>query len=189
MENQYTRRIQKTKYAIYKALLGLLEKEDLKGITIRELCSCAGINRSTFYKYYGSQYDVLTEMGDAFLSDLSRQLPDTVSADQNQVERQVARCLQKIMEQRQLVMLLMSHPDGEEFEEKLFAVPKIDKLLDEALSYCTDEAERKATFSFAIHGSCHLIEEWLKNGCRQTPEQEAKLILKLVRRVCKRETA
>ncbi len=188
MEDQYTRRVQKTKHAIYKALLNLLEKEDLEKITIRELCSCAGINRSTFYKYYGSQYDVLTEMGDAFLSDLSRQLPDTVSEDQQQVERQVACCFQKIVEQRQLVLLLMSNPYGEEFEEKVFALPQIEKLLDEALSYCSDEAEKKATMSFAIHGSCHLAAEWLKDGCRKSPEQEAGLILKLVRRVCNRET-
>ena len=31
-------------------------------ITIRELCERAGINRSTFYKYYGNQFDLLNEM-------------------------------------------------------------------------------------------------------------------------------
>ncbi len=186
MENQYEKKIRNTRNAVHKALIELSQEKDLQKITILELCSLAGINRSTFYKYYGSQYDVLTEMGNEFLEDISRQLSGTVSDDRQKVEQRVTECFRKVKEQRQLILLLLKNPDGREFEEKLFAVPQIDELLNEALSDCHDEEERKATISFAIHGSCYLMTQWIQDGCRITPDNEARQILRLVRRVCNR---
>ncbi len=187
MENQYERRIRHTKEEIHKALIELLHDKTMQNITIWELCARAGINRSTFYKYYGSQYDVLTEMGDEFLDDISRQLSGTSPDNRPKVERQVTQCFQSISEQRQLVLVLLENPGGEEFEEKLFALPKIEELLNEALSDLPDEDEKQATISFAIHGACTLMSQWLREGCKKTPEQEAEQILRLVRRVCDRD--
>ncbi len=48
------------------------------------------------------------------------------------------------------------------------------------------QTKEQAIISFAMHGACTLMSEWLHDGCRQSPEQEAELILKLVRRVCNR---
>ncbi len=187
MENQYENKIRHTKHAIYEALIELSQEKDLQKITILELCSLAGINRSTFYKYYGSQYDVLTEMGNEFLKDISRQFSDTESGDRQIVEQRVTECFRMVKEHQQLVLLLLQNPDGREFEERLFAVPQIDKLLSDALSDCHDEEEKQATISFAIHGACYLMTEWIQDGCRTAPEKEAQQILRLARRVCNRE--
>ncbi len=187
MENQYERKIRHTKNAVHEALIELSQEKDMPKITVLELCSQAGINRTTFYKYYGSQYDVLTEMGNEFLEDISRQLSGTVSDDRQKVEQRVTECFRKVKEQRRLILLLLRNPDGREFEEKLFAVPQIDELLNEALSDCQDEEEKKATISFAIHGACYLMTQWIQDGCRITPERETQQILCLVRRVCRRE--
>ncbi len=187
MGNQYERRIYRTKQQVHKALIELLHDKSMQKITIRELCALAGINRSTFYKYYGSQYDVLTEMGEEFLDDISRQLSGTSSDNRLMVERQVTQCFQCAMEQRQLVLMLLENPGGEKFEEKLFSLPKIEELLNEALSDLQDKDEKQAIISFAIHGACTLMSEWLRDGCRQTPEKEAELILKLARRACNRD--
>ena len=41
--------------------MALMETEDISRITISQLCGTAQINRTTFYKYYGSIYDLLAE--------------------------------------------------------------------------------------------------------------------------------
>lgn len=51
-----------TKTLLKNSLMELLETQDIRKISIKELCEHAGINRSTFYRYYGSQFDVLKEI-------------------------------------------------------------------------------------------------------------------------------
>ncbi len=187
MENQYEKRVRCTKNAICGALIKIAQKKEMQKITILELCAEAGINRSTFYKYYGSQYDVLTEMGNRFLEEIAQQFSDTETDERQVVEERVTECFRKVKEEKEMVCLLLENPDGRKFEEKLFAVPQVDRLLEGALEECGDEEERRATVAFAVHGACYLLEEWIEGGCGETPEREAQQILRLARRVCNRE--
>ena len=52
------------------------KKKDINKITISSLCEKADINRSTFYKYYGSQYDVIKEMEQEVIQLINEQLND-----------------------------------------------------------------------------------------------------------------
>ena len=72
MENQ---RIRVSKAMLKEALLKLLQKEDLGRITVAQLCDTAQINRTTFYKYYGSTYDLLAEIE----NDLFEELKETLN--------------------------------------------------------------------------------------------------------------
>ena len=44
-----------------EALIYLLEKKDVEYITIKEICTKAGVNRSTFYLHYESISDLIEE--------------------------------------------------------------------------------------------------------------------------------
>ena len=44
-----------------EALLYLLEKKDIEYITVSEICTKAGVNRSTFYVHYESINDLIEE--------------------------------------------------------------------------------------------------------------------------------
>ena len=44
-----------------EALIYLLEKKDAEYITIKEICTKAGVNRSTFYLHYESISDLIEE--------------------------------------------------------------------------------------------------------------------------------
>lgn len=44
-----------------EALLYLLEKKDIEYITVSEICTKAGVNRSTFYLHYESINDLIEE--------------------------------------------------------------------------------------------------------------------------------
>lgn len=44
------------------SLIEILKSKSIYKVSIQELCEKSEINRSTFYKYYGSQFDLLAEM-------------------------------------------------------------------------------------------------------------------------------
>lgn len=44
-----------------EALILLMEKKEFTYITIKEICECAGVNRSTFYLHYENMGDLLAE--------------------------------------------------------------------------------------------------------------------------------
>ncbi len=62
MNTKNNSRSQASRQALRKALLALLEKQELSEITAAQLCREAGVNRSTFYAHYGNMWDVLAEL-------------------------------------------------------------------------------------------------------------------------------
>ena len=62
MEKRENQRITLTKRLLKEAFLEMFKTTSLDKIHVRALCEKAGINRSTFYKYYSSPYDLLEEM-------------------------------------------------------------------------------------------------------------------------------
>ncbi|WP_302993238.1 TetR/AcrR family transcriptional regulator [uncultured Streptococcus sp.] len=56
------RRITKTRNAIYKAFLQLLNQKDYEAITVQEIIDLADVGRSTFYSHYESKELLLDEL-------------------------------------------------------------------------------------------------------------------------------
>ena len=71
MERKEDRRVAMTKKMLKDALTEMLSEKDVYHISIRELCQRADVNRTTFYKYYGSQFDLLADMENDLLAFLS----------------------------------------------------------------------------------------------------------------------
>ena len=79
-------RVERTKKRVHEALLELLRKGDINRISIRELCSLAEINRTTFYNHYGSQYDVLNEMAEEYIRNTSLDVMNEIASGRNIAE-------------------------------------------------------------------------------------------------------
>lgn len=52
-------RVRKTKNALYKTLLQMLETQELASVTVNSICKEALIHRTTFYKHFFDKYDLL----------------------------------------------------------------------------------------------------------------------------------
>ena len=63
-------RLAKTKESLLEALIRMLEEVPLESITVSDLCKEAGINRTTFYKYYSVPEDVITEVAERILDEV-----------------------------------------------------------------------------------------------------------------------
>ena len=63
-----------TREAIEISLLQLLEKKDLKKITISELVERAGVSRAAFYRNYGSKEEILKSIFESSIAKITKSL-------------------------------------------------------------------------------------------------------------------
>ncbi len=179
------RRVEATKEALSEALLDMLEKVPLRQIRVQELCRRAGINRTTFYNHYGSPEDLLEEIGEGFLEDISVRLSPADPCRPESVTEQTAAVLGYLEEHPALSRLLLNNTALLSLGEKLLALPKITDLLQASMAGCTDPVMREAVILFALEGSRRLLQDWLTREDRLPPREEAALILEVAGRVCR----
>ena len=67
-------RIKLTKSLLKNALVEMLKTESIHKISIRALCEKAGINRSTFYKHYKDQYNLMLEIENDYFEEIDKLL-------------------------------------------------------------------------------------------------------------------
>ena len=113
MQKKENRRVTMTKQLLKDALVSLLEKNDIYNISIRELCEAADVNRSTFYKYYGSQFDLLADME----NDLILMVNQAVEDNPAQAEKIVFIICKNIEENIDLCRLLVNNNVDPAFPE------------------------------------------------------------------------
>lgn len=183
MEKQ-NQRVMLTKQLVHTAFLRLLCEKGIREISIRELCDQAGINRTTFYNHYGSQYDVFSEIADQYLADIAGVIASTDIQDHPDVLVRCGLVLQYIVDHLELSKILLNNSVDDSFASRLFSLPKIEDMLSETLSEVKDENEKQATIAFAIYGCYKLLQDWVNNPHRSDAETEASLILELAGRVC-----
>ena len=122
MENQ---RIRLTKTLLKNALLALLEKKPIERIAVSEICAQAQVNRTTFYKYYGSQYDLLAEIE----KDHFEKLEEALSESGGNGEDALYRVLEALLDDQKSYRILTGVLPDRDFSEKLFNLPTIRRKI------------------------------------------------------------
>lgn len=157
-------RIRLSKRLLQASLMQLLQSKSIHKISVREICDGAEINRTTFYKYYGSQYDLLKDIEDENLAKIEaylRALHDANATDPNLTE-----LLEFINENAELFRTLCNNADTE-FPQKLFGLPQIRQILTDQLGV------QGYLFSFIINGGFSAISDWINQDERESPAEMA----------------
>lgn len=184
MEKHENQRITLTKRLVQEAFLLLLKTTDIHKMSVRDLCAKAGINRTTFYNHYSCPYDVLKEMSQNYLNAIESTLNSAAIGDHEEAHQRVQIVFHYMEDHLELSRILINNNLDISFHERLFSLPKVTQLLEETLTCVEDQYEKEAIISFAISGSCKLIQDWINAESRISPDQEAKLVLRLAKRVC-----
>lgn len=174
MENQ---RIRISKAMLKSGLLKLLKEKPLSQITVYELCAVSQINRTTFYKYYGSQTDLLNEIEADFLTQLDEDLKPIIAQSPNAL----LPVLEHLYEQREIFCLLVRSIPVQEFATHLFAIPSIGMIFQnmaDGSSY--SETKAKYIRRFVFQGTFTVLYDWL-NSDSPEPVAEIAEVLGLLR--------
>lgn len=180
-KNNINQRVMLTKRLIREALLEMLKTRNIKKISIRELCQIAGINRTTFYNHYGSQYDVLNEIAEEYIQSTSFTVINDIKAGKNFGEC-LNNVLQYMKDNLEFAKLVLDQDNYDLVKYIKISLPQFDQMVIEHLSEDIDLDKKKAIASFVQYGTVRLLKEWIFSDCLRSPEEEAKLILSIVGR-------
>lgn len=72
-------RVIKTKKALFKALMSLLQEYSFEEIKVSDICSKALINRSTFYAHYNDKYELFIDGIEVLKRDLKSALDSNIT--------------------------------------------------------------------------------------------------------------
>ena len=77
-------RIRRTRLALREALLALIEEKGFETLIVQDIADRAMINRVTFYKHYRDKYDLLEQIMQEMLSELSTPVTTLLQSPKNE---------------------------------------------------------------------------------------------------------
>lgn len=171
MENQ---RIRVTRRMLKEALVRLLDEKSLEKITVYELCTEAQINRTTFYKYYGSPYDLMDDIRADFLHELE------INLREKENPYSLQNILTYIFTHQAACMVLLKTAQDDGFLERIISLSLISEQLESRISPEEPEHVKAYTKEFMIYGSYSIVRKWLLSDAPEPPEEIARVINRLV---------
>ena len=174
-----------------EALIKLLEKKSFEYISIKELCSEAGVNRSTFYLHYENMMDLLEETLEYIYNKFNAYFETDESVTMESLrcgrpeelifitEKHLNPYLDFIRENRKLFFAAMTYPER-------FASEETFKMLSEKLFYPIlekfniPENEQPYILMFYIKGIMGILHHWIINGCEDPIEFITEMIIKVM---------
>ena len=166
------RRVQFTRNALRGALLELIRQKPIKSITVTDLCSCADINRSTFYLHYKDVYDLLGEMENDLLAQMRGAFPP-----ENEHALGMLPMIRVVYENRTLCLAIQGENGDPRFAER------ITRLSREAFVSrwrqtmpAREEHQILLIYSFVSAGAAAVLMQWLRDDCPESPEEVAELL-------------
>lgn len=175
MEKREDRRVTMTKRLLKDALIELLRENSIYEISIRELCQRADVNRTTFYKYYGSQFDLLTDMEDDIIAFIN----SAVMQNKTSPERILRAICGYLEENLEFARLIINNNIDPSFPQRVFSSEVIQGIIRTNYARTHDEAEVEYFYNFITYGAFRMVCLWLNKAEREPPEKLARLIVQM----------
>lgn len=177
MEKKEDRRVVMTKRMLKDALTEMMREMDIYHISIRELCQRAEVNRTTFYKYYGNQYDLLADMENDLLDFLSKTIEEHAA---NPIKIIETAC-EYLEDHLEFGRLIINNNVDPLFPQKLFSMAALRGAALEKMNGLQDGAVKEYYFNYITYGAYRIICLWLNKDQRESPEQIACLLMRFIR--------
>ena len=176
-----------------EAFLELIEKKDFAYITVKEICEKAGVNRSTFYLHYETVGDLLAESAQHIIDEFITYMPhDTVEfLNRLQVRpleelylitpEYLAPYLTYIKEHRRVFKATVEQASTLRMTD---AYQKLSRhvLIPILNRFGVPPEDQKYVLQFHISGLLAIINEWLKDDCRDSIEHIISVMQRCIHR-------
>lgn len=177
MEEKVNQRVLLTKKLLKNSLMELLATQSIHKISIKALCEHAGINRSTFYKYYGSQYDVLKEIEDDAVGDILSILESQPENKANALREICCYLNQNVLYVRPLI----NNSNESEFIYMILNHPTIQQEIQKSTEAFYGTAQLAYVYEYIVFGTARIIQVWINKKERESGEEIAALLADLMR--------
>lgn len=177
-----------------EAFLELIEKKDFAYITVKEICEKAGVNRSTFYLHYETVGDLLAESAQHIIDEFITYMPhDTVEFLEKLQDRPLeelylitpeylAPYLTYIKEHRRVFRATV------EQASVLRMIDAYQKLSCHVFipilnRFGVPPEDQKYVMQSHISGLMAIINEWLKDDCKDSIEHIISVMQRCINRI------
>lgn len=168
-------RVAVTKRMVKEGLMRLLAKKPLEKINITELCKEAGINRTTFYRYYELPRDVLAEMKRDFFEEAFAHFQKPLTADD------IKRLFVRLSEHAELVKLFFQYSSDTDwahiFNQISTSFPGL-KMTKAFQNLDVDSA--KLLSAYLAGGAYFLARQWIMEEIPMSPDEVAAIALNIL---------
>jgi len=172
------RRVKYTKALLRDALVELMQKNHISGISVKALCDLADVNRSTFYNHYADQYDLLNQIEQEALDKLKRHLERQDYYDNQPISAQVlTSILEYVKENAGLFKALLSENCDFAFQKDVIILAEI---ISSQLSPVTDARMQEYVQEFGINSCVCIVKKWLHDGMIEPPVKISEFILQML---------
>lgn len=179
-EEKEDRRIRRTRKQLEKALIRLLKKKSIQKITVKELAEEADITRATFYQHYSDPYEMLRQMQDAMMEKFQEIIDETAGGDSHGFFLQLFEYLSD--ENVRPEILLFDTGEGSGFERIGNKIHN-NYMLRWGQKFTGDQMKQYEYYRYYIVFGCiAVVENWIINGMKETPEQMAEIAFSLLPR-------
>lgn len=172
-DNQDGRRVKMTKALLKTSLIELMKTKSIHTISIKEICSGADINRSTFYRHYNTQYELYDEIVHEILSELIKAYQKS-RENEDDMQDSIAAVLEIAERNREVCLVILSDKGnvtmGESFVKAIS--PVVEEEASELSIYL---------FQFMAAGLANIVWTWLNKPVRQTPKELASLMTSMMK--------
>lgn len=105
-----------------QAVFSLLSEDyAISNLTVQKVAATAGLNRTTFYLHYQDIQDLLTQITDEIVHELSNKIVDLIHAKDLSEKQQLTALLDYLYIHRNYLLVLFK---TDQFEEQLFSLIK-----------------------------------------------------------------
>jgi len=169
------RRTKMTKLLFRTALTELMQEKSFAKITVKDICDRADLNRTTFYKHYNDQEDILNEI-ETDLIDRSIAFMKNVSREEGTVSM-IEAYLHYVKENAAIFKIMFSGV-GNDNRILTYASNVLQQLRSNLPDYGPANQERYI-LSFIMNGSFRVILTWIDSDFDIPAEELAGLIYNL----------
>ena len=173
MEGQ-DRRVRRTQKSLARALVALTLEQGYEAVTIREITDRADIGYATFFRHYRDKDELLQDVLDVVLEELTGLLSSSVpDADPTAVGTLVFRYAQEHVE---VVRVLLGR---RQVLQRLIAVTT-DLTVREQTARPDSSVPLEIAAHHIVSATIALIEWWLDHGMPYPPEQMGRIYCELI---------
>lgn len=172
-----------TKTVIKSSLIALLKVKPLKKVTVKEICGLAEINRATFYKYYRDVFDLVEQLEQNFLEELSRDIRGDTPHD---FKGTFTLILIRIKADGELYRILFSENGDKAFPERIFDwCYQISTVGTLQAFPGLSPVQWKWLYYFIAQGYSGILSQWMEGGMAEPVKEVAEFADGLLQNILK----
>ena len=155
------RRVQMTKRLMKDALMELLEQHELVNISITAICETADVHRSTFYKYYKDQSDLLKDLEQDYLDRIPMPSRDLGQWEEDELLAETTAFFDYVKQNEGAFRIFLGESTSSDFAARL-----IDLLCSKYSATGENSIDASSYYAhlYVANGTVGMLREWVNSG-------------------------